>query len=399
MISFLSLKAVMLFKIKPAIFFFFGLILLGCDAFQSEENQNFKKQKKISYQPELDSVDKSFIRQKRQESSDFYTENLGDERFNGMFLVAKNGKIIFEKYNGFANFQLDQKVSPNTPLHLASISKVATSIAILRLMDQKKILLDEDVRNFLPELPYEGISVRMLMNHRSGIPYYGYFTYETWDLGKNLKNKDVLLLLKKNKFPLNFPPNSHFAYCNTNYALLALIIEKVTGQPFPKAMQDLIFKPLEMTHTFILDKSKNKETISQSYSSGKIRQAFDYLDDVYGDKNMYSTVRDLLKMDIGTYSNAFLSQKAKKEMFKGYSYERSGTKNYGLGVRIVELDGKSPYFFHTGWWHGNTGCFATLRADTVSIIALSNVYNRSVYRINRLANSFGDYPFNFEHEE
>ena len=389
----------MLLKKYPVLFFLFCLVLVSCDSKDNSINQGLGKKKKVDYSLQFPTVGKKFIKKKRKESSDFYKENLGDNRFNGMFLVAKNGKIIFEKYNGFANIELKQKVSSKTPLHLASISKVATAIAILRLVDQKKILLDEDVRNFLPQLPYQGISVRMLMNHRSGIPYYGYFTYDTWDLGKNLTNKDVLMLLKKHKFPLNFQPNSHFAYCNTNYALLALIIEKVTKTPFPEAMEELIFEPLKMTHSFILDASKNKEKISQSYSSGGIKQAFDYLDGIYGDKNMYSTVRDLLKMDIGTYSNDFLSKAAKKEMFKGYSYERSGTKNYGLGLRIVELKGKSTYFFHTGWWHGNTGCFATLRADTVSVIALSNVFNRSVYRVNRLANSFGDYPFDFEDEE
>ena len=389
----------MLLKKYPVLFFLFCLVLVSCDSKDNSINQGLGKKKKVDYSLQFPTVGKKFIKKKRKESSDFYKENLGDNRFNGMFLVAKNGKIIFEKYNGFANIELKQKVSSKTPLHLASISKVATAIAILRLVDQKKILLDEDVRNFLPQLPYQGISVRMLMNHRSGIPYYGYFTYDTWDLGKNLTNKDVLMLLKKHKFPLNFQPNSHFAYCNTNYALLALIIEKVTKTPFPEAMEELIFEPLKMTHSFILDASKNKEKISQSYSSGGIKQAFDYLDGIYGDKNMYSTVRDLLKMDIGTYSNDFLSKAAKNEMFKGYSYERSGTKNYGLGLRIVELKGKSTYFFHTGWWHGNTGCFATLRADTVSVIALSNVFNRSVYRVNRLANSFGDYPFDFEDEE
>ncbi len=352
-----------------------------------------KKSLKVNYTPLFSRPSKKYLKEKIEKIQFFYDNYLGGNQFNGMFLVAKNGTIIFERYNGFSNYDEEIKIDRNSSLHLASISKVATSLAILRLVDQKLILLDEDVRNYLPELPYEGISVRMLLNHRSGIPYYGYFTYKSWPMGKMLRNRDVLLLLKKNKFPLNFQPDHHFAYCNTNYALLALIIEKITKKQFPKAMQELIFQPLKMTQSFIMDNSREKESVSQSYNSRMSKQSFDYLDDVYGDKNMYSTVRDLLKMDMGTYSDNFLSASSKKEMYRGYSYENAGKKNYGLGMRIVELPGKDPYFFHSGWWHGNKGCYASLRADTVCIIALTNTNSQSVYSINRLSTVFGNYPF------
>lgn len=357
------------------------------------KNKANKKSLKVNYTPLFSRPSKKYLKEKIEKIQFFYDNYLGGNKFNGMFLVAKNGTIIFERYNGFSNYDEEIKIGGKTALHLASISKVATSLAILRLVDQKLILLDEDVRNYLPELPYEGISVRMLLNHRSGIPYYGYFTFKSWPMGKMLRNRDVLLLLKKNKFPLNFEPDHHFAYCNTNYALLALIIEKITKKQFPKAMQELIFEPLKMTQSFIMDNSRKKESVSQSYNTRLYKQSFDYLDNVYGDKNMYSTVRDLLKMDVGTYSDDFLSASAKKEMYKGYSYENVGKKNYGLGMRIVELQGKDPYFFHSGWWHGNKGCYASLRADTVCIIALTNTNSQSVYSINRLSTIFGNYPF------
>jgi hypothetical protein len=85
-------------------------------------------------------------------------------------------------------------------------------------------------------------------------------------------------------------------------------------------------------------------------------------------------------------------------MFKGYSYERPGKSNYGLGIRLKELEGKDTYFFHSGWWHGNTACYVTLRDDSTCIIALSNVYTKSVYSVNRLAAKFGNYPFTFTEE-
>ena len=351
------------------------------------------KEKTPDFTPEFNEIDKTFISKKRKEIYPFYNEILGNKRFNGMFLVAKNGKIIFEKVNGFLDYQEEKKLAPNTPIHLASISKVATAMATMRLVDQGKINLEEDVRKFLPILPYKGVTVRMLLNHRSGIPYYGYFSEGHWDKGKMMRNKDVLKLLHQYHFPLNFPSGKRFAYCNTNYALLALIIEKVTKQDFPAAMKSLVFEPLQMNNSLIVSNPEKINSISPSYNSRFGIQAVDFLDGIYGDKNMYSTARDLLKMDIATYSTDFLSLNARNEIYKGYSYEKAGTRNYGLGMRMVEVPDKKPYFFHTGWWHGNTGCYATLRGDTVCIIALSNAYTRSVYQVHKLTGLFKGYPF------
>jgi hypothetical protein len=86
-------------------------------------------------------------------------------------------------------------------------------------------------------------------------------------------------------------------------------------------------------------------------------------------------------------------------MYQGYSYESKGLKNYGLGIRMVEYEKGEPFYFHNGWWHGNTGCYATLRGDTVCIIALSNAYTKSVYQNHKLANLFKGYPFEKGEEE
>jgi CubicO group peptidase (beta-lactamase class C family) len=386
--------------IKSYLILLFSItILLSCDDFAFYKSKlKQKDNQKNSYFPSFPEPDKRYLKKKKKIVKRFFNKELGDKNFNGQFIVAKNGKIFFEEYHGYSNYHSKTKITANSPLHLASVSKVATSIAILRLFDDKKLYLDEDIRNYLPDIPYKGISIRMLLNHRSGIPYYGYFTYGIWPLNKTLTNKDVMLLIKKHKFPLNFKSNHHFAYCNTNFALLALIIEKITEKRFPDAMKDLVFDPLEMKNSFILEYDQNRDSISQSYNPGMSKYPFDYLDAVYGDKNMYSTARDILNMDRATYCDSFLSVSARKEMFKGYSYENKGSKNYGLGIRMVEEKNKTPYFYHTGWWHGNTTCYATLRQDTVCIIALSNVFDRRVYRINLLSPHFGNYPFQIEEE-
>jgi CubicO group peptidase (beta-lactamase class C family) len=101
--------------------------------------------------------------------------------------------------------------------------------------------------------------------------------------------------------------------------MLALIVEKVTGKKFPKAMKELVFDPLEMRNTFILDKKSMFDKISQSYNHDKQNREFNHLDLIYGDKNMYTTVKDLFRLNLGTYSSKFISIKSRKAMFKGYS--------------------------------------------------------------------------------
>ena len=374
------------------------LYVASCTTHQSGKKSILNKEKQISYLPDFPAPNKGELKSKQIQVLTFYKEVLDPQTFNGQFLVAKNGKVLFIRSKGYSNIREKKKMTLNTPMHVASVSKVATALAVLRLVSKKQIFLDSDVRWYLPDLPYKGITVRMLLNHRSGIPYYGYFTSKTWHLGKTLYNRNILKLLKKYTFPLNFAPDTKFAYSNTNYALLALIIEKVTDQSFPQAMKKLVFEPLKMKNTFILDRSTNLSKICQSYNSAKKLEEFDYLDAVYGDKNMYTTALDLLQMDKGTYSENFLPDSLRKQMFKGYSYEHPGKSNYGLGMRLKEEMGKDTYYFHSGLWHGNTACYATLRNDSICIIALSNVYSKRVWSVNRLAMNFGNYPFQFQFE-
>lgn len=366
------------------------LVLYSCQSIHRKQNKEHRNSKIVVHFPLPNESD---VRVKRQLTHQYFTAWMNPEQFSGQFLVAKNGQVIYAHTSGFADLKRHIPMTSTVPVHVASLSKVVTALAVLRLVDSGKIKLDADVRRYLKHFPYPGITIRMLLNHRSGIPYYGYFTDQVWNVDKMLTNKDILFLLKKNKIPLNFEQNTRFAYSNTNYAILALIVEKVTNTKFPHAMKTLVFNPLSMNHSFIISGKKMINCVSQSYNSCGQLQAINYLDGIYGDKNLYTTALDLLKMDKGTYSNEFISDSLRKQMFKGYSYENPGKSNYGLGIRMKELKGKKTYFFHSGWWHGNTACYATLRSDSVCIIALSNKYSRNVYSINRLAMKFGDYPF------
>ncbi len=378
--------------------YFYGLLLLICSMVVSCDSHQ-KQHKKVQNSKitiRFPKPDKSEMKQKKIAIHNYFMKYLKRSGFvSGQFLVAKNGKVIYYQKTGVANIRQQIPMRANIPLHVASLSKVVTALAVLRLADQKKIKLDADVRRYLKQFPYPDITVRMLLNHRSGIPYYGYFTEKIWDQTKMLTNQDILRLLKTKHIPLNFKQNTHFAYSNTNYALLALIVEKITCDKFPNALKSLVFSPLNMNHSFVASGKKMVSCTAQSYNSRGQLQAINYLDGVYGDKNLYTTALDLLKLDMATYSEQFISDSLIRQMFRGYSYELPGMRNYGLGIRMREMEGKKPYFFHSGWWHGNTACYASLRSDTVCVVALSNIYTRSVYSINRIAPIFGNYPFDF----
>ena len=324
-----------------------------------------------------------------------------NENNNFSFLVAQNGEIIYERYQGIGNREQNISITEETPLHLASVSKVLTATAILLLVDNDKLDLDQKVNTLLNNFPYPDITVRTLLNHRSGLRNYAYFTEDkgVWDRKKTLTNQDMLNLFSEKDIRLESPTDTRFCYCNTNYALLALIIEKVTGLTYPQAMKEMIFDPLGMTHTYVFEYDKDLQTAIPSYKGNNVRLAYDYLDAIYGDKNIYSTPRDLLKFDLARQAPTFLDAKLRAQVYKGYSNEHKGTKNYGLGMRMIEWETGQKYYFHNGWWHGNTSSYITLIKDNVTIIALSNKFNKNVYAVRKLAPVFGDYPFDFGDED
>jgi hypothetical protein len=106
-----------------------------------------------------------------------------------------------------------------------------------------------------------------------------------------------------------------------------------------------------------------------------------------------------VKFDLATYSTEFLRKDLWEEALKGYSYEKRGVKNYGLGIRLREWETGQTLHYHNGWWHGNTSSYTTLKNDTIVIIALSNKYTRKTYQAMKLSALFGDYPFELDEKE
>lgn len=318
-------------------------------------------------------------------------DSLLKRNFNGSILVAKNGQVLLEEYRGYANFETKDTITPTTPFHIASISKTFTGIAILKLWEEDKLSLEDSIQRFFPEFPYQGITVRMLLNHRSGLPNYAYVmpTDTAWNWRKKhvATNNDMLKYLIDHKPLLYSLPNRSFHYCNTNFALLALIVEKVTGQTFPEYMKKTIFEPSGMENSFVFS-IKDTASYKPSYLFNNRSFPLENMDCIYGDKNVYSTPRDLLQWDKALFNNTIVSKGTYEEAVRPYSNEKPSIHNYGLGFRLM-LFPDHKIVYHNGWWHGNNAVFSRLVNDSATIIILGNRFNREIYKGFRMAKAFG----------
>jgi CubicO group peptidase (beta-lactamase class C family) len=326
-------------------------------------------------------------------ASEFIDSLLGRGRFNGSILVAKDGEIVFEKYAGYRNPKTPQdSITPSTPFHLASVSKTITAMAVLKLWQDGKLNIDDSFSKYFPEFPKPDITIRSLLNHRSGLPNYVHYMERLgWNKKQFVTNKDVLDFIVARHQDIDIgPANRRFSYSNTNYALLALLVEKVSGQLYSEYLQANIFVPLGMKDTYVFTRSDSARSLPSYFYNGR-QYAFDFLDLVYGDKNVYSTVRDLLKFDQALYSGLFIKKDILKQAYDPYSFEKPGTHNYGLGWRMLLLKNGKKIIYHNGWWHGNRTAFYRLLDENVTIIALCNNDSKMVYNTKMMADIFGNY--------
>lgn len=319
---------------------------------------------------------------------------------NGSYLVAKDGQIVIENYEGFVDpAKKKDSITSRSAFHLASVSKTFTAMAVLKLWQDGRLKLEDDLTKYFPNFPYDGVTIKSLLSHRSGLPnYVHYLEQYNWDKKKLVTNLDVLSSLYTMHPPLQFATGKHFAYCNTNYALLALIIEKVSGMKYADFLKETFFKPLKMDNTYVFNINDTSTAMSSFGYNNKIFP-MEFLDLVYGDKNVYSTVRDMLKWDQALYAGSMFQQATLDSAFTPYSFEKDGKRNYGLGWRMTFIDNGKKLLYHNGWWHGNNTVFIRLIDEHATIIVLGNKFNRKIYQAKGLADMFSDYQQHNEVEE
>ena len=331
----------------------------------------------------------------------WYDSMLVRTGFAGGIIVARNDSILFERYSDKLIDGKPMGISATQATHIASVSKTFTALAVMHLAQAKQIDLDQPLQRYMPEFPFSDITIRHLLNHRSGLPNYTHYLEEMqYDTSVALTNQALLehLVAYRDRLPNVSPTNKRFAYCNTNYALLASLIERVSGKLYPDFMQDSFFRPLGMEHSFVF-RWADTSRVPISYDwRGRI-YPYNFLDAVYGDKNIYSTPRDLLIWDAYLRRGAGLETSLQDQMYQPYSFERPGYRHYGLGWRLTYMPGLPRIIYHNGWWHGNNAVFFRLPDQGVVIIVLGNQFNRNIYKARMLANLFGDFGAGTEEED
>lgn len=385
----------------------FFLLFLSCTLFSCKKENSPEESTKTTL-PNFGNVDLDDVFKRKDQKLarkdsivtvlDRYYKNIWEKGdLWGGFMVAKGDEILYENYRGFAQENNQQPINDTVALHVASVSKSLTAMAILKLVEVGKIKLEDPLTRYFPKFPYPQVTVFTLLSQRSGLPKYEHFIEKIKpapaELSKKyLTNQDILKLLIDYKPELARTTNTGFMYCNTNYALLALLIEKVTAKSFPEAMKQMVFQPLKMKHSYIFQEKDTFTAAKSFYQKGPRVYPYDRLDIIYGDKNVYTTPRDLLNFSKALYSKDFLKADLKEMIFEPYSNEKAGINNYGLGFRMKIFNQDEKLTYHNGWWHGTNSVFGHLLKSKVTIIAIGNKYSTRVYSALALSGLFENLP-------
>ena len=341
-----------------------------------------------------------------QRLDSFFNSVCNHRQMNGNILVAENGKVVYEKSFGFADIKNKIVNNDSSVFTLASVSKTLTATAILQLKEKGKLQLDDAVIKYFPDFPYAGISIRHLLSHTSGLPEFEIFREQmSKNPDKVFTNKDLMPSLQIWKKPLHFAPGEKWEYANTNFCLLALLVEKLSKMTFQKYMEKFIFIPAKMNKTYFQadtsKKSDKNNTINYEYpwlfssemqpvdSQPKFRERLVSLSGFVGNGNIMTTARDLLNFDAALYNNRLLKYTTLQEAFvpaklnNGQNTNASigiGKASYGLGWFIFDDTSKGKIVWHTGGVPGGLSIFIRNISRRQTIICFDNEFNKSLYR-------------------
>ena len=306
--------------------------------------------------------------------------------FNGNVLIAENGRVVYQRSVGFADMRARRPLTSESVFNLASISKQFTAAAIMLCREVDLLSLDDSLAKYLPEVPYEGISLHQMLTHTSGLPEQNELMYKYWDSDKPVTNRDVLEYLIKYKPPLAFKPGESFKYSNTNYSLLALVVEKVTGKRFQQFVTQSLFAPLKMTHTSFLDPTSRKSIINQTENYifddekkqflppaeiPQLKKAVP-LTGLVGAGNIHSTTEDLLQWQDSLNMARILERESIVEMETPHvqaNVDGSDAYGYGLAIKSIYDDTK---IFHNGGTLGYWNSLQHFKKANRTIIVLTN---------------------------
>lgn len=318
-------------------------------------------------------------------------------QFNGTVLIAEKGRIILKKGYGYRNEETRSPNEPGTQFETASCSKQFTAAGIVLLKRWGKLDFNDKIYTYLPELNFwQDVRIYDLLRHTSGIPEYIFDMQDGWDRTKIATNEDVIRFYAARKDSLGFTPGSRHRYCNTNYALLASIIERVSGKKYADFMQDHIFKPLGMKNTRVYNRREHPLALI-NYATGYVwaRNSFEkvspehpaygdssvyFLDGVTGNAKVCSNIEDLYKWITALKRNTFFTQQEFNEMTEVTQTSTGRNIPYGFGLDLSKGENRFS-FGHTGNWDGYVTFMYHNMVKDRTIIILENF-------------KLGAYPFN-----
>ena len=363
------------------------LFLKSCD---NSNDVNYKITKNVDHSTTIEkSIELLKTDARQNKIDDYFSRKYKRKQFNGNILFAENGKIISHKSYGYANLKTKEKLTENHSFQLASVSKPFTSVAILQLIENGQINLNDTLQKFFPNFPYEGITIHQLLCHRSGLSQYTHFCDapdSIWpDKSKTINNQDVIDIISKINPLINYPPDRRYYYCNTNYLLLASIVKKISGIEFKQYLKENIFSPIDMNNSIVYDRTNFNDLImpTQGYENRTPWEDV-YLNGVVGDKGVYSTTMDLLKFDRALEKNLLINDSLKKLAFSKKNKDYNRNKNYGYGFRLKEHNKYGKIVYHTGWWKGYRSYYIKVLKNDQTIIILNNVKRGRFLNIDKL---------------
>lgn len=304
--------------------------------------------------------------------------------FSGSILIARGGEILLAKGYGLANYELDVPNTPRTKFHLASISKTFTSAAVMILEERGALTVQDPLAKYIPDYPNgDKISIHHLLVHTSGIPNINDFPeYGDWS---RFPQTTAGLVEKVKNRPLKFEPGERYNYSNSNFNVLAYIIERVSGRSYGDFLKEAIFDPLGMRDTA---HDGRAAALVIDAASGYTPAGYEDLEKTpcldwtikTGNGSIYSTVQDLYKWDRALYTEEILSRASLEKTFTPHVDETVG---YGwfIGRRLnrlcIRMSGRSPGF------QGEIQRYAD---DDACVIVLGNNYSGAAsFMINDIA--------------
>jgi CubicO group peptidase (beta-lactamase class C family) len=301
------------------------------------------------------------------------------EAFNGTALIAKSGKICFERHYGFTDVDGAVPLSSHSSFSLASVSKQFTAMGIMLLVQKGKLKLHDTIAHHIPELvDYGEITIKQLLHHTSGVPDHMDLADEHWDTGITLTTRDMIALFEKHRPPLNFAPGDRFEYSNTGYVLLGEIISRASGIPYAEFMAEEIFKPLAMNDSAAFNLASKTCTLRSRVFGfrkrfvcfgKKVSCDLNYLDGVFGDGGIYASAEDLVRWDCALRDGTLIPCEVYEEAYMSGELSDGETTGYGFGWEIEPSD----VVEHWGEWEGFTSYVRRDLKKHTLLVVLSNL--------------------------